>query len=515
MTARLDARVAKVTLAFFIALFILIAGVLSFGLAYHASYFLPSIHDEFSYLFQTQTFLLGRASNPPHAERLFFDAYHIINEGVFASKYFPGFALTLMPFVASGIPYAHAIVFHLLCLALIFLIANRLFGKKVAWFAMGLTSFSPQILMQTWLLLSHQTSTVSLLLFLYAFFRWDEKHTLKWAIFGSFGLGLAILTRPLTALGFAFPVIAYGLWREFSQPLKKNLGRHATAWLIPVASAVIGLSLYNHAVTGSYLKTPFDYYAQIHTPYHRYGFDTWNKYAHEADGPRVDKVFNEYYHDHTLADGLLIGTARLDFFVQCLFGSHATGYIALLFALFSLFTLPSKYPRLLFLIWVSLQLVYIPHWYPGILIFGSNYLYEASPLFILLTARGLAASVDKFTLPGQLKRFLIPFATILLFVQSAVFMRERVTDLHNQKSVALWADKTISLLPTKKRLVFVRNGVSHSIFQDFIHNVPTLDSPTILARDRGEENRKLRPYFPDYPFYLLDTENWTAKKLPY
>ena len=281
-----------------------------------------------------------------------------------------------------------------------------------------------------------------------------------------------------------------------------------------VICGVILYGSYNKAVTGSFTKSPFDLYADIHAPFHRYGFNTWIKYRDQANGPRVDRAWNEHYHNHTFMDGLIISGARLEYFIEWIFPGM---FLSLFLILMWIFYLRGEDPRhgLIFSIFVSLQMIYVPHWYPGMLIFGSNYLYEASPLFILLTARGLITSVDKIANQNRFKRLIIPFTLLALFTQSALFMRERMTDLHNQKSVALWADKTISALPTHKRLVFVRNGPSHSIFQDFIHNVPTLDSPTILARDRGEENRKLRKYFPDYPFYILDTEDWTVKQLSY
>ncbi len=50
----------------------------------------PAIHDEYSYLFQARTFLEGRTwlpGFPQHPE--LFDQMHVLNEGRFASRYFP------------------------------------------------------------------------------------------------------------------------------------------------------------------------------------------------------------------------------------------------------------------------------------------------------------------------------------------------------------------------------------------------------------------------------------------
>ncbi|MFM7570110.1 MAG: hypothetical protein ACKO8O_15605, partial [Betaproteobacteria bacterium] len=49
----------------------------------------PAFHDEYSYLFQAQTFLDGRFSYPSHPAARLFDQMHVVNQGRFASRYFP------------------------------------------------------------------------------------------------------------------------------------------------------------------------------------------------------------------------------------------------------------------------------------------------------------------------------------------------------------------------------------------------------------------------------------------
>ena len=50
----------------------------------------PAYHDEFSYAFQAKTYLAKRLSSESHptVARL-FDQMHVVNEGRFASRYFP------------------------------------------------------------------------------------------------------------------------------------------------------------------------------------------------------------------------------------------------------------------------------------------------------------------------------------------------------------------------------------------------------------------------------------------
>src|SRR5207237_6153132 len=86
----------------------------------------PAYHDEYSYLFQAETFLAGRVSFPSHEAARLFDQMHVVNEGRFASRYFPGTGLWMAPFVALGHPYWGPWLAGALCAVLMF------------WFGRGL-----------------------------------------------------------------------------------------------------------------------------------------------------------------------------------------------------------------------------------------------------------------------------------------------------------------------------------------------------------------------------------------
>src|SRR5207342_1934219 len=87
---------------------LLVAGVslgTSAWLGRHFEGLPPAYHDEYSYLFQARTFLAGRVSFPSHEAARLFDQMHVLNEGQFASRYFPGTGLWMAPFVALGNPW--------------------------------------------------------------------------------------------------------------------------------------------------------------------------------------------------------------------------------------------------------------------------------------------------------------------------------------------------------------------------------------------------------------------------
>lgn len=475
-----------------VALFLLLATAAVTAYSWHSTGFLPIIHDERAYLLQTQTFLLGRLTNPTHPEKLFFDQFHVINEGVFASKYFPGLAITLMPFVALGLPYANPILFFTAQLLLIFLIAKELFGIKTAWVSMVLAALSPQMVLQTCFILSHVPNAVFLLLFFYGIIK-ILKGNFNWAIPASLAFGMSFLIRPMTSVAFALPVGIYYLIKILKKETPLTL-KIFLSWVIPALLCLLFYFSYNKAVTGSFTENTFDYYAKIHAPFHRYGFDTWTRYAEEAQGPRVDKVFNEYYHNHTFKTGILMAGLRLGFLIKFLAGFTFFGFIALVIFIWQL-RARNPWELLIFAIVLSLQIFYIPHFYPGILTFGSNYLYEASGLLWIAIAHGLLVLLEKIP-KLALRRGILTFMMFFFILPSLWSLREMAaqTLTINFRQPIIWLRAQLKNIP--KSLVIVRYLPDYNRNWDCMDNRPDLSGAIVYARDRGPENRKLIPYFP-------------------
>ncbi|MCH7987601.1 MAG: hypothetical protein IID46_00465 [Planctomycetes bacterium] len=116
----------------------------------------PAYHDEYSYLLQAKTFLTGRFSVPSHptAPRL-FDQMHVVNEGRFASRYFPGTGLWMMPFVAAGNPYWGHWLAGVLASMFVFWSGCELGSRGVGLIAGFLTALSPGLALFSNLLLAH------------------------------------------------------------------------------------------------------------------------------------------------------------------------------------------------------------------------------------------------------------------------------------------------------------------------------------------------------------------------
>ena len=135
----------------------------------------PAYHDEYSYLFQAQTFEAGQLSFPSHptAARL-FDQMHVLNEGYFASRYFPGTGSWIAPFLMLGNPYVgHWLATVIVCV-FVFLIGRELSCNGVGLLAGLLAALSPGLVLFGNTLLAHQPTLVGLGLFLYSFLRMQQ-----------------------------------------------------------------------------------------------------------------------------------------------------------------------------------------------------------------------------------------------------------------------------------------------------------------------------------------------------
>ncbi|MBS0266522.1 MAG: glycosyltransferase family 39 protein, partial [Planctomycetes bacterium] len=179
----------------------------------------PAYHDEYSYLFQAQTFLAGRVSFPSSPAARLFDQMHVLNEGHFASRYFPGTGLWMAPFVAWGHPVWGHWLAGAICAVLMFWVARELAGDGAGIIAGLLTALSPAMALFSNLWLAHHPTLVGLSLFLFGYLRMIRTERWSWAMLAGGGLACAMLCRPMTAAGVALPFGIYLVaWAFFARP---------------------------------------------------------------------------------------------------------------------------------------------------------------------------------------------------------------------------------------------------------------------------------------------------------
>jgi hypothetical protein len=369
----------------------------------------PALHDEFSYLLQARTFQDGHWTYPSHpvVPRL-FDQMHVLNEGRFASRYFPGTAAWIATFSTFGSLYAgHWIATALVC-SFLFLSGRELSCNGVGLLAGLLAALSPGIDLFGNLLLSHQPTLAGLGLFLFGFLRMTRSRgnssqrviDLKWVALSGIGLSFAMLCRPMTAAGFAAPfgiVLAVRLIRT-GRERPREAASIVMGFGIPLAMGLGVLAIQNLETTGSPFQSPYQLYTELFTPRHMYGFNNVER-ARPLQNPRVLKHYDEW------AENLDAGLAVQNVKLRLISSSQWTlGIVALLITTSVFCGLAitriqdrrqssqseASYEQFDARWWligasiISLHAVHIPYWYDGILHW--HYVFESSVLWCLLAA---------------------------------------------------------------------------------------------------------------------------------
>lgn len=359
----------------------------------------PAYHDEFSYLLQARTFLAGRWWLPPNAEAPeIFDQVHVLNEGRFASRYFPGTGAWLTPFAAADRPYWGQRMAGCLAAACLFLAGCELGGFRVGLIAGLLTAASPGIALYSNLILAHHPTLVGLGVFLAAMLRFMRTHTWGAALVAGIGLSFAMLCRPMTAAGFAFPFGVWMAWWLVCPTAASWRTRSAAVAVmgIPLAAALVVLALQNQAITGDWQTTPYQQYTDIYTPRHVYGFNNVVR-GEQRLGPKVLDNYDRWAQNLTpaLAARNVLDRLRAS-------GQWTLGLVPLVMSLVAFCGLTrhedSRWKWIAAAV-VSLHVAHVPYWFVGIMEW--HYVFETAPLLLLITAGATGSLVRAWRADGQ------------------------------------------------------------------------------------------------------------------
>lgn len=491
----------------------------------------PAYHDEYSYLFQVETFSAGRVANERfEAAPELFDQMHILNDspGKFVSRYFPGTGLWMLPFAALGNPYwGHLVAQGLICL-LAFWIGRDLSGNGTGLLAGLLCAFAPGLNLFANLLLAHHPCLLGLMFFLWMFHRWSIRKKLSHAFWAGVGLIFAMYCRPMTAFGIGLP---YGIWfwvsvlraKEFS-PFQKT--KQILAMGIPIVIGLILLLPYNMKTTGSAFKTPYEQYTQLHTPRHVYGFHNRSR-GEKWIADRLDEgellPVNEHYD--RWAKDLTVKLAFENEKNRLIASSQWTLGIIPAFAGIVFFCVIGHHDRKQW--WgilaaaSCLHLVHLPYWYDGIMHW--HYVFESAPLLILMFARSSQLIAYNARLHNRhwcavwwislpLISLMISYTTFEPFWDSRLsagiseikFAREQHASFNNRMEQSI----------KEKAVVFIKKNLD-DLHLDFVINSPNLNARILKAHWLPEKYsiEQLQKLFPDRSLYLMDLPNDQLIKL--
>jgi hypothetical protein len=230
--------------------------------------FILKILDENSYAIGARMLAAGRLWTAAHPAAESFDSAYVLVRPVYASMYFPGTALMLVPAVWLGLPWW---VTPLLAFALSAGVLYRVVTELIDGVA-GLLSVlllaSLTMYRELALRLYSQVPMLLLsLLLMWAWLAWrNDRRAWRAGIIGLLA-GWMLIVRPLDALIFLLPVMV-----AMTLDLRRPDWRTAAAIAIGVAPFLVLQLVANRGVTGSWTTTPHAFYAQRDFPGVTLGF---------------------------------------------------------------------------------------------------------------------------------------------------------------------------------------------------------------------------------------------------
>ena len=158
---------------------------------------------------------------------------------------------------------------------------------------------------------------------------------------------------------------------------------------------------------------------------------------------------------------------------------------------------------------LSVPVFYFFYYYQDLCL-GPRFFYSSLPFIFILTARSILKIIDGLTKSGIYSRESVRSIFINLFCLCVIFATVvRSPKLYRFYADSFWAVDTKLMEKAKKMslnnsLIFQKSyhefGVD--LGSGFLNNSPALDSPIVFARDLGQRNIELVPFFAERTCYL-------------
>jgi hypothetical protein len=231
-------------------------------------------HDEHSYMVQAHMLAQGRLWMPTYPAEIqpFFDNFHLILDRVYASIYFPGTALTLVPGIWLHLPYwGMPTITAALAVPFFFLIFQDIFGAFRAILAVLMLLSLFYFYHQTKMVLSEIPFFLGEVILIWTWLRWRDRQNWRWMIGIGAAAGFAGITRPMDALCVAIPA-AIAILIELKPRSLRHFLPAAGAALAGAAPFLALQMVQNVGVSGSWHVFPSDYYVARNYPAPMLGF---------------------------------------------------------------------------------------------------------------------------------------------------------------------------------------------------------------------------------------------------
>ncbi|MGA3067802.1 MAG: hypothetical protein ABSF29_13245, partial [Tepidisphaeraceae bacterium] len=230
--------------------------------------------DEFSYLIQARMLSVGRLWMPAYPAGIgqFFDSPFLTVDRVYASIYFPGTALLMIPTLWLQLPFwVMPALIASIAAALFYLLLARLFNPTRALIAIPMLVCLLPYRDVAMMVLSESPFLLAEMALLWSWLMWREHPTGRWAWFIGAAAGYAAITRPIDALCFALPVSVAMVWELL--PSRKKMLLPILTKLVLAASPFLAIQvIQNLGITGRWDATAESQYVQQHNPAGLIGF---------------------------------------------------------------------------------------------------------------------------------------------------------------------------------------------------------------------------------------------------
>lgn len=479
-------------------------GVVSVGVSlvvgqYGHRGFTDRVVDELAYRFQARTFALGRWVNPAHPAPEFFQCPQIIHHEVWASKYFPGHALALVPGLWLGAIHLVPILSGALSSALVYVLARRWVPRGWAWVAGLLWALSPVARRMYPTVMSQSTSTLLWLVCLWVYWRTLDGDAKRWWLLLGVTWAALWLVRPFGCLLLTLPIGLHVLERMTVPHLRWAIVRRAALAAVVMAGGVGLLLAYDHAVTGQWLETPWTRYAKLYTPMDRLGFDAED---HGGWRPRAatDRSGLDYARSMMrwkLAHRQPLAAWRLQDRLRWVLGGAFDVVLLVTFVPWAFLHRPRTQLAVMAGSVVCVLLGYLFFHFRA----TPYYYAEIGPLFLLLAIVGLCRWQDR---GGDMRH-----ATGVALVVGAIAcgllsgLPDGLREARIETAYRAWFADALAHSVPGRAVVLVRHARNHHFSDCVIDNAPDLSGRVVVGLDRGPDNARLRAMFPDRRFYVV------------
>lgn len=477
----------------------------------------PNYHDEFSYLFQAKTFASGHLTAKGFPERPeLFDQMHVLSGDRMTSRYFPGTAFWMVPFVIAGVPWFGHQIAHVICAVGLYFCGRELSGRLAGMVAGILFALSPGLLVFSNLLLAHHPTLVGLVLFLWAYLRWMNKQS-RWLLIASgAGLSFAMLCRPMTAAAFALPFgVHFAAHLLSSKSPSPQRIRDCLAMATPLLAGFVVMAVYNQATTGSLLTTPYQIYTDRHTPRHVYGFANGTRGEAAITGENFDprrrmEAYDDWAINLTPRVAAENAAVRVESSLRLTLGVIPLAFVGV-FWLANARRRPRGEQLLAWSI-LSLHLAHIPYWFSGIMHW--HYVMESSLCWLLLTgvATQRLVRLAQKTNADLTVACWASVLTVAVFVNLVTYLPVLASEAdvaasqinYGKGLYAAFFRDLANITQGRPALVLVRPDDSTPQI-DYVINEPGLDSQVIIGRLRPDDDvNAIAAFFPARDIFVFD-----------